>query len=128
MNAAMLKGDATPKLSIKDANKVALGIEIETVFVGFDTEAVMHTGRIDQHLTHALSSIGPSSAHVMTPGCSVAVCGDGERLEETGEYKAALDRALASDGPALNHMLSSSEVMPPVSNEVLAPTVQVATA
>lgn len=44
--------------------------------------------------------------------------GHGERVESTEEFGPALDRALAADGPALIHILISSEVMPPASDEI----------
>ncbi|WP_024356126.1 thiamine pyrophosphate-dependent enzyme [Leucobacter chironomi] len=44
--------------------------------------------------------------------------GHGERVETTEEFAPALDRALAADAPALIHVLISSEVMPPASDEI----------
>ena len=44
--------------------------------------------------------------------------GHGERVEATEEFAPALDRALAADAPALIHVLISSEVMPPASDEI----------
>lgn len=63
----------------------------------------------------------PSGTRMANPDFAawmVSFGGHGERVEATEEFAPALDRALAADAPALIHVLISSEVMPPASDEI----------
>ncbi|MFT4232590.1 MAG: thiamine pyrophosphate-binding protein [Leucobacter sp.] len=77
-------------------------------------------GTIVQHQQHHYPG-RPSGTRMVNPDFAAWMAsfgGHGERVETTAEFAPALDRALAADGPALIHVLISSEVMPPASNEI----------